>query len=95
VLANVFSLFLGPPVECPQAVALTRHCLNLLKGDVLLLRQLGGAGVWLQMTAIVEHGKQNLGVVQEVEKVRRAPSRRRGRRNIVGWLSQEPLLAPW
>ena len=70
VLANVFSLFLGPPVESPQAVPLARHCLGLLKGDVLLLRQLGGAGLWLQMAAIVEHGRQNLGVVQEVEKVR-------------------------
>lgn len=69
VLCNVFTLFLSPPVESTQAVAVARHCLALLRSDMLLLRQLGGAGLWMQLSALVEHGSSNPDIVNEVKQV--------------------------
>jgi hypothetical protein len=36
-----------PPTSAEPAVLLLRHCLRLLAADMALLRQVGGAGLWL------------------------------------------------
>jgi hypothetical protein len=42
-------MFAAPPAAAASAVPLLRHCLALLRSDMLLLRQVGGSGLWLLM----------------------------------------------
>jgi hypothetical protein len=70
VLANVFTMFLAPPPDTPQVLPVTRHCLGLLRSDVILLRGIGAAGLYLQLSWLVDHGRQNPGIVSEVHQVR-------------------------
>jgi hypothetical protein len=49
VLSNMVIMFAAPPAAAASSVPLLRHCLALLRSDMLLLRQLGGSGLWLLM----------------------------------------------
>ncbi len=69
VLANIYCLFLAPHASHARALPLTRHCLALLRSDLLLLRQLANAGLWLQLAAVVDHGAKNEGLVALVDEV--------------------------
>jgi hypothetical protein len=51
VLSNMLLMFGAPPASGAAAQPLVRHCLQLLASDMLLLRQVGGAGLWLMLTA--------------------------------------------
>lgn len=68
MLANVLSLFMAPPKPGPRTLPLVSHCLALLRSELLLLRQLGGAGLWLAAAGVVE-GAPDPGVAALVEQV--------------------------
>lgn len=54
VLSNMLLMFAAPPASSSAAVPLLRHCLGLLRSDMLLLRQVGGAGLWLMMAQMMD-----------------------------------------
>ncbi|WIA33391.1 hypothetical protein OEZ86_006527 [Tetradesmus obliquus] len=56
VLSNMVLMFAAPPAAATSSVPLLRHCLALLHSDMLLLRQVGGAGLWLLMAQMAAGG---------------------------------------
>lgn len=69
VLSNMVLMFAAPPASAAAAVPLLRHCLALLRSDMLLLRQVGGAGLWLQLAQVAYYGAHNDALLQELKAV--------------------------
>jgi len=52
-------MFAAPPASAGSAQALVAHSLTLMRSDMLLLRQMGGAGLWLTLTTTAQqHTRQ-------------------------------------
>jgi hypothetical protein len=49
VLSNMLLALSSPPASAATAQPIVAHYLSLLHSDMLLLRQLGGAGLWLTL----------------------------------------------
>jgi hypothetical protein len=49
-------MFAAPPAAASTSLPLLRHCMALLRSDMLLLRQVGGSGLWLLMTQMASSG---------------------------------------
>lgn len=69
VLSNMLLMFAAPPATSAAAARLLRHCLGLLRSDMLLLRQVGGAGLWLLLAQVTDHGVDNPAMLQELKQV--------------------------
>lgn len=57
VLSNMVLMFGAPYASATSAQPLVSHCLQLLSSDMLLLRQVGGAGLWLMLTATAQQAQ--------------------------------------
>ncbi|KAF8058035.1 proteasome activator subunit 4 [Scenedesmus sp. PABB004] len=73
VLSNMVLQFAAPPAGSPAALPLLRHCLALLRSDMLLLRQVGCAGLWLQLAQLAHHGAANPALLDELRRALAAP----------------------
>lgn len=80
VLSNMVLMFAAPPASSQAALPLLRHCLALLRSDMLLLRQVGGAGLWLLMAQLMSHGADNQKLLTELRQVKI--------RALFAWLQQ-------
>lgn len=85
VLSNMMLMFAAPPAASRSALPLLRHCLALLRSDMLLLRQIGGTGLWLLMTQLAHRGVENGKLLQELQQVRMLGIRHIGS-DVVGGL---------
>jgi hypothetical protein len=79
VLSNMLLTFAAPPANSGPGLALVRHCLALMRSDMLLLRQLGAAGLWLLLAPTMPpatrgssaaRGSTSAAVLQELRQVR-------------------------
>lgn len=87
VVANGFLLYLIPPVHPSNGgMELTSHFLGNLQSDVLLLRQLAMAGLYFQLTPLVDFGWCHPGIVEVVSQsiVTPGPVRLEGSSSLVG-----------
>jgi hypothetical protein len=50
VLSNMLLVFAAPPANAPSALAHVRHCVRLMRSDMLLLRQMAAAGLWMLLS---------------------------------------------
>lgn len=51
VLSNMLLMFAAPLASSSSAQRQVAHCMQLLSSDMLLLRQIGGHGLWLLLAA--------------------------------------------
>jgi hypothetical protein len=71
VLSNMIIMFAAPPAAAASAVPLLRHSLALLRSDMLLLRQVGGSGLWLLMAQMAGgRAEGNEALLAELKQVR-------------------------
>lgn len=71
--ATIFTLLLLPPAHHAASAPFTQHFLALLQSDMLTQRRLAVAGLWFQLTALLEHGVSNADVTAAVTQAVAAP----------------------
>jgi hypothetical protein len=77
-------MFAAPPANAAAAVTLLRHCVALLQSDMLLLRQLGGAGLWLLLVQVTDYEVVNPELVDVLRQVSRYSLTGRWRYSLCG-----------